>query len=87
MHTLSFLNPYVLVFLLLFGLFGLVAVVSPRRFRAVSTWSSRWFDSSKGLAIFDKRFNVDDFVFRHSRITGVLVIISVSVLGYLWMLR
>ncbi len=34
-----------------------------------------------------QQFDVDEFIFRHSRITGVLVIISVSVLGYLWMLR
>ncbi len=51
MHTLSFLDPYVLVFLFLFGLIGLVAVVSRRRFRAVSIWSSRWFDSTKGLEV------------------------------------
>jgi hypothetical protein len=58
--------------------------VSPRWFGRVATYTGRWIDSAKALAVFDKKVDVDQYVLRHSRILGTLVVASVCLLGYLY---
>ena len=82
MQYANFIDVSVPVFLCLFGLLGLLAVVSPQWFGQVATGCSRWIDSDKILAVFDKRIDVDTYFLRHSRILGALVIVSVCVLAW-----
>ena len=81
----NFFDVFVPVFLSLCGLLGLLALLSPQLFGRIATFGGRWIDSAKALAAFDKRVDVDQYVLRHSRILGSLVIASVSVLGYVYL--
>jgi hypothetical protein len=61
---------------------GLVALISPKYFARVASWSGRWIDSRKLFEVFDKRIEIDDRILPYSRILGALVLASVSVLGF-----
>lgn len=63
------------------GLVGLVAVVSPRGFAAMSLRSGQWIDSEKILEKLDQRFDVDQYVLPYSRTLGCFVLASVVVLA------
>ena len=72
------------LFLFLIGFAGVVAVLailSPRLFRVLSTRSSSFIDSARFLAFFDKSVNVDGFFLRYPRALGVLVLASVATLA------
>ena len=79
---LRFLEPVIWFLLAAVGAIGVLAIVSPRLFGAISTQGGKWIDSSKFFAIFDKRIDVDGPVLRHSRVLGVAVVASVLFLGY-----
>ncbi len=68
----------------LFVLAGLIAVVSPQVFGRVASNGSRWYDSSRILAAFDKRIDIDHYVLRHTRVFGFAVLISAVVLAYVY---
>jgi hypothetical protein len=68
--------------LVLVAVLGLVAVLSPSHFRSLATSGSRWFDTNKVAAIFDKQFEVDRYVLPFSRLLGVTVLLAVVVLTY-----
>ena len=81
----NFVDVFVAVFLSLCGLMGLLALLSPRWFSRIATYTGQWIDSAKALAAFDKRVDIDQYALRHSRILGTLVVVSVSLLGYLYL--
>lgn len=87
MAAQRFLEILFLVFSPVCAALGLMAIVSPRLFAALAERSSRWVDSRWFFDLFDKRFDVDRFVLRHSRTFGTLVLAAVSVLTYMYLYR
>jgi len=82
---LRFVEPLIWFLLAATGAIGLLAIISPRLFRAVSTHGSKWVDSAKFFSFFDKRFDVDGPLLQHSRVLGAAVVMAVLFLGYsLW---
>jgi hypothetical protein len=77
------LGPVVWPVLVLIGCVGLLALISPRRFRVLTQGSSRWVDTQKVLSTLDTRVNVDHFVLPFARALGLAVIVAVLVIGYL----
>ena len=75
------------VLLILAGVSGFVALVSPRHFRTLAGWSARWVDGERYLAVLDKRVDIDGYVLRHCRVLGSLVIVSVLIIGFVWVAR
>jgi hypothetical protein len=71
-----------LALLSLCGLFGLIALLSPRHFEVLARKSSRWIDSRRIVEVLDRRIDVDDYVLPHSRLLGALVLAAVSVLTF-----
>ena len=67
----------------LIGVFGAIALVSPRMFASLAKGGGRWLDTSHVLATLDKRVDVDDRVLPHSRLLGVAVLASVALLTWL----
>jgi hypothetical protein len=63
---------------------GLLAIVSPATFTALSSTSNRWVDSEKYLKLLDKRIEIDQYVLPYSRWLGVAVILSVALLAAVW---
>ena len=66
------------------GAIGVLAIVSPRRFSALSNRGSQWVDTNQILAHLDKRIEVDQFILPHARLLGVAVIGSVGLLVWLF---
>jgi len=62
---------------------GLLAIVSPSKFSALSSRGSRWVDTSKVLAQLDRRVDVDQYILPYARFLGVAVLASVAFLGWL----
>jgi len=62
--------------LAIMGLVGLLAILSPRHFAAVSQASSRWVDTRPFWEMLDKRVNVDQVALRYCRFFGLLVVAS-----------
>jgi len=74
---------WVLIGLAVTGALGLLAVVSPRWFKLIACQSSSWIDTSKVLAVFDKRVGVDRYVVQYSRLLGLAVTLSVATFALL----
>ena len=70
------------VFLVIFGVVGLLALISPKNFTTLASKTAHWIDTSKVLSMFDKKIDVDDHVMNYSRVLGGLVVASVAVLTY-----
>jgi len=68
--------------LAMISLAGLLALVSPARFRSLSSKSNTWIDSNKALAGFDKKVDVDELIMPHARWLGAVVLAAVGVIGY-----
>lgn len=80
-------EPVLVTLLVLSGIFGLIAVVSPSTFRALATGASQWVDASKALAFLDRRVDLDKYILPRSRLLGVAVLAAVGVLAirlYVW---
>lgn len=67
--------------LLLFGLLGLLAFLCPQWFRKLAAYSGHWIDTSKLVAALDKRIDIDEYVLRHSRLLGAVVVASLILLA------
>ncbi len=80
-------QPIVGSLLLVCGLLGLLAIVHPRWFAALSSQGSQWVDSSRMLAFLDRRFDVDRLLLRHTRLFGSLILGSVTLLALRWFAR
>jgi hypothetical protein len=77
------LKPLLWALLAVFGGLGILALVSPRHFTHVATEGSRWIDTDRILAWFDRSYDVDRLVLPFSRLLGALVVASVAVLALL----
>jgi hypothetical protein len=77
--------PFAWALLALVATVGLVALVSPRRFTALTRGSSHWVDTDKILSKLDTRVDVDKYILPFSRPLGVAVLLSVGVIAYLLM--
>lgn len=84
MHAQNVVAPLVISLLALSSLSGMIALISPRAFACLSMWSTHWVDSYRYLAVLDRRFDIDHYVLRHCRLLGALVLLSVSILTFLW---
>lgn len=69
------------------GVLGLIALVSPRHFSAIARAGNHWVDTSKWLAKFDTRVDVDSRLLPYSRQLGAAVLASVAVLAMVLMNR
>ena len=87
MRATYFLELMFLTFLPIFGLLGLIAVVSPRLFKTIAGKCSHWVESENFLKILDKQFDLDQRILPHSRLLGVAVIAAVSVMATLYFSR
>jgi hypothetical protein len=56
------------------GVIGLVAVLSPRTFYRLASWSNIWVDTDKLLRVFDVRVDIEHYVLRHSRLFGIVIV-------------
>lgn len=85
MHVLSQFWPPFFYFMLGFaGISGLLAIISPKAFAAVAGYSNRLVNSSQTDTVLDKWIDIDRFVLQHARYFGLLVIVSVVYLWFLW---
>lgn len=55
------------------GAAGILALVAPDRFKRFADVMNCWVDAEKSLAVMNKRFDVDNYVLRYTRIFGALV--------------
>jgi hypothetical protein len=78
------LAPFVWTLLGIFSTIGLVAVVSPRCFSALTNRSSTWVDTNKLLATLDTRVDIDKYVLPFSRVLGVSVLVAVGIIAFLF---
>lgn len=65
----------------IFGLLGVVAVVSPKHFERLANVSSHWVDSSKLFAFLERRYDIDSYILPYSRVLGVLMLLSLGMIG------
>ncbi|MCH8851295.1 MAG: hypothetical protein IID41_01430 [Planctomycetes bacterium] len=75
------------VFFLILGISavaGAIALLSPALFRRTVAVSSRIVDTKKILEVLDKPFDIDRFVFAHSRWLGAAVLVAVVALVYMY---
>ena len=64
------------------SIIGLIAIINPRLFQNIATTTSTWIDTNYLYDIFDRRYNIDDHVLRHSRTLGFTVLLATSILAY-----
>jgi hypothetical protein len=76
------LTPILWSIVVIAGALGLVALVSPRWFAAIARAGNHWVDTSKWLAKFDTRVDVDSRLLPYSRHLGAAVIASVAALAF-----
>ena len=72
------LHVLALVFSIISGLLGMIAMVSPRLFRWLSGRSSQWIDSSRALQFLDKRVDIDHYFLRHARLFGAVLVVTLA---------
>lgn len=77
-------GPVVWALLGIFAAAGLLALIAPRRFAALTQSSNQWVDTNKILATFDKRFDIDKFILPHARFLGFVVLLGVATLAYVF---
>ena len=77
------LGPWTWCFLCVLGSLGLLALVSPQTFSSVALRGGSWVDSSKYLAVLDKRIDIDQYVLPFSRVLGFSVLSSAVIIGVL----
>lgn len=63
---------------------GLIGVITPRHFSAISRAGGRWIDTTHWWAALDKRIDVDHIAIRHSRVFGMLVFIAAAFLAWVY---
>ena len=56
------------------GSFAIWAIFWPQRFAQIAQVSSSWVDSTKLLAVLDRRIEIDQFVLRYTRAFGVALL-------------
>ena len=74
-------EPFIWSLLGIFGAFGLLAVVAPQRFAALTQYSGQWVNTEKVLAVLDKRVDIDHYFLPHSRLFGAMVLTGVFALA------
>jgi hypothetical protein len=74
-------TPVIWGMLVVTGVVGAVALLSPRIFAKLSAQTSRWVDSKKVLECLDKRIDIDQYVLPFSRWLGAAVVASVTALA------
>jgi hypothetical protein len=83
-HVFTFVTPTVAAALVGVGLCGVVAVVSPRTFSAMSKFARRRIETNRWFAWLDKEVDVDEYFLRHTRLFGLLMI--AATLCVMWLL-
>jgi uncharacterized membrane protein len=77
--ALLFNDPWVFWSIVVFiGSFAVWAICWPQRFSSLAQSSSSWVDSSKALAVLDRRVEVDHFILRNSRTFGVVLLVGLA---------
>lgn len=60
---------------------GLIAVSQPGRFASWAGFWSTWVETKPTLPVADQRFDIDQVIFRHTRLLGAIVVIA----GLFWL--
>ena len=71
--------------LALIGVAALVALISPKRFRKLSSRSDTWIDLNKALSGLDKTIDIDHLMMPYARWLGAAAILSVGAIGYFFL--
>ena len=78
-------KPLLMLFFSLTALVGLLALISPRSFALVVEKANCWIDTSKFFSFLEKRIDLDHYAVRHSRVTGILVLVGTAILGWVYL--
>jgi len=81
------LTPILWSVLVVAGVLGVIALVSPRLFSKIARVGNHWVDTSKWLSKLDTRVEVDAHVLPYSRHLGAAVVASLAVLGVVLVCR
>jgi hypothetical protein len=77
MEIQAVVTPIVAAALAGTGSCGLVAVVSPKTFSGIAAFASRRIETSQWFEWFDKEFDIDEYILRHTRLFGLFTIATV----------
>ena len=61
---------------------GVIAMASPKRFRAIAVYSAQWIDTEGIGKWLDRRIDIDCYVLRHPRAFGAIATLSALYLAY-----
>lgn len=78
-------KPLLILFVSASALVGLLALISPRTFALVVEKANCWIDTSKFFSLLEKRIDLDRYAVRHSRVTGILVLVGTAILGWVYL--
>jgi hypothetical protein len=84
MQTFVLWSPGMWALLSVVGGIGLLAIISPSSFSALTTRSNLWIDTNKLVAALDKRVDVDRYILPFSRALGLAVVLAVAVIAILF---
>lgn len=80
----TLLSPLIWAGIGVFGSVGLLAMISPTRFTALTRGSNRWIDTNRLLEKLDTQVDVDKYILPFSRQLGLVVVIAVGVLAFVF---
>ena len=75
-------QPLCISLMALSGLIGLIAVLSPKHFRFIATFSGRWVSTDRFLRWIDTRVDIDHWFLGHSRLFGAVLLVAIGVVAY-----
>lgn len=86
-HALTHTQWLIWPLLLGCAVLGIIALVSPGRFRTIATNGAQWVDTNKLVQKLDTPVNIDHVVLRHSRVFGLAVLLASLFWSYVFWLR
>ena len=76
-------RPLCMIPLGLVGILGIVALLAPRWFRGLATFSGRWVSADKYLQFLDRRVDIDRWFLDRSRAFGAVLLAVVGTLMFI----
>lgn len=76
-------SPLAWVVAAVLAVLGTTASIWPTCFRRLAAWGNTWIDTSRFVAVLDRRVDIDSFATRHSRTFGLCVLASILAMAAL----